>query len=116
MSNLTNAIELIRDHDTNVYLTVFNNSSEDTDEKGLYEKWLNKIRTCLGNCTFGNDYCVLLLCTTSLFLEPIRIDSTETIIQIIQDLFKQPESLRIEVTTHHMTTHTWIFILSSELI
>lgn len=115
MANVNNVIKLIRPNDIRVRLSVFDNSCETTPPEELYMSWLKKIRLNLGNCVFTNNFCILSIYTPDETFQPIPIDSTDTVVGIIQECFDAPKTLRLDITTPHDTTFSWIFALSSDL-
>lgn len=116
MANVNNVLKLIRPNDTRVCLNVLDNSSKKSAPEEFYKAWLEKIRLNLGNCVFTNNLCMLSIYTPNEMFQPIFIGSTDTVIAIIQELFKEPQTIRLDITTPRDTTCSWIFAFSSDLI
>lgn len=116
MATVNCVTELMRENDFNVMLTVFNNSSNKHSKKEeSYKAWLQTVRRSLDDCVFGHSFCVLHLSTESAAAVPIAITSTQEVLTVIQQCFDEPETFRADIVNPNETTHSWIFVLSSDL-
>lgn len=109
-------IELISKNDFNTKITVFNSDSNVRSENELYETWFQTVRRSLGSCIFNHSPAALCLSTTSEFVGPIYLRSTEDVHTAIRQCFDKPETFRIDITTPHNTTLSWVFALACDLI
>lgn len=117
MSNDNCVTKLIQKTDSGVHLTVFDDTQTNANPKEIYENWLQNIKSSLGNCVFRNEFCALSMYNAKdEGIIPIGIDSTETAIQITRECFDAPTTLRMDITTPHNTTFSWLFILASDLL
>lgn len=107
--------KLIKKNDFNVMLTVFDNSSNGRSEEQLYEEWIATIFRSIGDCVFGNEFCVLRMCNVSESIQPIYVQSTKDVQAIIRECFDELETFRIDIMTPHETTFSWIIALSEDM-
>lgn len=116
MSNDNYVTKLIQKTDNGVRLTVFDDTTDNTHPEGIYENWLRFIRNSLGNCVFRNEFCALSMYNAKgEGILSLGISSTEDAIELVRNCFNSPEALRIDITTPHSTTFSWIFVLLSDL-
>ena len=115
MANDNCVIKLIKKNDFNVKLTVFDNSIAERSDDQLYNEWLENIFQSLGDCVFGNAFCVLQMHNGHERLQTTYVQSTEEIQLILMECFDSPETFRIDITTPNGTTFSWIFALSEDL-
>ena len=115
MANVQSVISLIRDNDSNVKLSCFDDYSSSSTGKKLYDEWLEFLRNKLGNCGFSGNLHTLLILSEDGPSFPVMVASTDNVIQMITNCFKQPKTFRLELITPYSTTFSWLFVLVSDL-